>query len=80
MTKRKRSKVPVLQYASEIDRLMREEFNQEFKTSWSLFAAAFGGYVTTRVVNGKPRELTVRQMTYLRGLSNGMGAAVNKSN
>ena len=73
MSKHKRGK---LDYCESFDRLMGEQFGEQFSTEWNLFAGAFGGYVTTRA-NGK--KLTKQMALFGRGLSNGMAEALGKT-
>lgn len=57
-------------YAETFDRLMNEAFDgQDFKTSWSIFAGNFGGYITTRQ-GGKP--LTKLHARVGRAISNAL--------
>lgn len=59
-------------YAGTFDRLMGERFGEVFVTQWSIFAGAWGGYITKRA-NGK--NLTKQHQLYGQGLSNGIAAA-----
>jgi hypothetical protein len=60
-------------YVATFDRLMNETVEgQDFKTSWSIFAGSFGGYITTRQ-SGKP--LTKLHARVGRAISNALAEA-----